>query len=250
MYTIDEVVSRIAENPTAFSIAAVMVWVIGFAQYFYAIALQIREKRSPWHFYQHAWYFAHDLTFVLLFHQWFYEVDFWTFKVMWAGCIVFVFIELYCLYRSVRYERDELWGTYSDGPVSERSAWTRGIAYYLLAFALFVIARIAIGDPMLLTLTMSTNFMVAVFPLLIVQRRGSRWGGSIVLGWFVIVGTLFTFAPRIGYWTQAAAVFNEPWYFFLGAIAVVGAVWNVVATARLPRKTAQNAPEPALRPMP
>ena len=115
---------------------------------------------------------------------------------MWAGCIVFVFIELYCLYRSVRYERDELWGTYSDGPVSERSAWTRGIAYYLLAFALFVIARIAIGDPMLLTLTMSTNFMVAVFPLLIVQRRRSRWGGSIVLGWFVIVGTLFTFAPH------------------------------------------------------
>ena len=241
MYTIGEVVSHIQANPVGFSIAAIAVWIIGFSQYSYALAVQIKEKRSPWHFWQHAWYFAHDLVFVSLFYQWFDVVDFWAFKVMWAGCIVFVFIEIYCLYRSVKYERQELWGKYSKGPISERHAWTRGIIIYLFALALFALLRIGLGDPMVLALTMSTNFMVAVAPLTLVQQRRSRWGSSVVLGYFVIIGTLFTFSPpQIGYWSRSADIFDQPWFYLLGAIAIVGAVWNVVLLHRLPRKVSTD----------
>lgn len=239
MYTISEVLARIQANPNGIAIAAMLVYAFGFLQYFTAMAVQRRERRSPWFFWQHAWYFGHDLTFVLLFHQWFYEVDFWVFKLLWVGCVAFVFIELVTLAFTVRYERDELWGKYAAGSVSVRAAWIRGLAGFALGFALFWLIRIAIGDPMCLALMMSTNFMVAVFPLLLVQERQSRWGSSVLLGIFVIGGTLFTFSPPgIGFWTSAAVVFDQPWFYSLGVIAVGGSIWYVIAQLRYPRKVA------------
>lgn len=245
MYTIEEVLARINENPTGFSIAAIMVWIIGFAQYFYSVGIQIRERRSPWFFSQHAWYFAHDLTYVILYPVWFRDVDFWAFKVMWFGCIAFVLIELWVLSLTVRHERQEVFGAYADGPVTARSAWTRGLVGYALAFALFLLIRQGIGDPMLLALTMSTNAMVAIMPLYLLHQRRNRWGSSVVLGVLVVLGTLFTFAPQgIGYWTTAAGVFDQPWYYLLGAICLVASVWYVLAQLRLPKKASTDGLRP------
>jgi len=246
MYTIQEVMNVINRNPFGFSIAAIMVYVIGFAQYGTSLALQIREKKAPWYFWQHAWYFGHDLTFVSLYGLWFHTIDFWLFRVLWAGCVAFVFIEIFSLYMAVKYERKEIWGKYyKDGEINETQAWVRGIFGYLLGLFLFYIIRIAIGDTMCLALMMSTNAIVAIAPQFLSEARQSRDGGSIILGLLVVGGTLFTFAPSgIGMWTTAASVFNQPWYYALGVVSLICSVRYVAVLLRFPKKQSIGGKRP------
>lgn len=239
MYTVNEVMKVIEANPVGFSIAGIMVYVFGFLQYFTSIALQVREKKCPWWFWQHAWYIGHDLTFVLLFDLWFHKVDFWLFKVLWAGCVVFVGIELWTLYLTVKHktERQEVFGRYTKGEVTEKQAWIRGLSGYALGIMLFYIIRIAIGDTMCLALMMSTNVIVAIAPAFLAEERGSRDGHSVLLGIFVVLGTIFTFAPEgIGFWATAAEVFRQPWYWALGVIALAGSIRYLYVLHKFPKK--------------
>jgi len=237
MYTVSEVMAAIAANPVGFSIAAIMVYIFGFIEYFYSIALQVREKKSPWWLWMHAWYIGHDLTFVLLYDLWFNQVDFWLFKVLWAGCVAFIGIELFTLYMTVKHERQEVFGRFVRGEVSEKQAWARGLTAYAVGIALFYLIRLGIGDVMCLGLMMSTNVIVAIAPSFLAEMRGSRQGHSVALGIAIVLGTMFTFAPQgIGFWATAAAVFREPWYWALGAVALAGAVRYLFVLGKLPKK--------------
>src|SRR5699024_9178432 len=126
------------------------------------MVMQIRDKKCPFYFWQHAWYFGHDLTFSLLFRQWFYQVHFWLFEVLWSGCVIFVCIELVSIFYSVKYERNTIWKKYLKHDVSSREGWTYGIITYLTGFALFALIRVALGDVMCLILMMSTNATLAL----------------------------------------------------------------------------------------
>lgn len=239
MYSVQDVLSVIQSNPIGFSIAGIMVYVIGFFQYGYSLMLQKREHKSPWFFWQHAWYIGHDLTFVLSYDVWFNQMDFWLFRVLWLGCIAFVGIEILTLYRTVKYERQEVFGKYIHGrEITEKEAWCRGIIGYILGIIFFYTIRIAIGDSCCLALMMSTNAIVAIFPSFLMEERGSREGQSVVLGILVVIGTLFTFAPQgIGFWATAAPVFREPWFICIGIVSIIGSIRYLVVIHRYPKKT-------------
>lgn len=242
MYTVQDIALAAQTNSTAIAIACILVWVVGFLQYFTAVSLQLKEKRSPWWFWQHAWYIGHDLTFVIFFNKWFKIIDFWTFKVMWAGCLVFVGIELFTLYRIIKDpgERQEVFGQWNgkNKEVTTGQAWARGLIGYALGFAIFITLTYAIGDPCCFFLTMSTNFIVAIFPALLARRRGSRQGHSMLLGIFILLGTINTFCPKINMWYNLAPVFQEPWYYVLGCIAILGCINYFYVLAKLPKKEA------------
>jgi len=238
------------DNMVGFSIAGIMVYLIGFAQYGTALFIQWREKKSPWYMFQHAYYFGHDFTFVLSFSLWFKEMDFWLFKLLWAGCVIFCFIEIFSLYMTVKNERDEVFGQYAKPGerISEKQAWGRGIASYIIAFLIFYLARIGLGDTCCLMLMMSTNWIVAVFPQFIVEKRHSREGHSLILGALVILGTIFTFAPQgIGFWATASSTFRGAWFNIAGIIALICAVRYFVLLLRLPKKEVlPNGKKPVL----
>lgn len=97
-------------QPSVLVAMAFLTYGFGFAQYVTSMVMQRRNRDCPFFFWQHAWYFGHDLTFVLLFQQWFFQVDFWLFQVLWAECVAFVGIEIYSLYLTVKNERQAVWG--------------------------------------------------------------------------------------------------------------------------------------------
>ncbi len=237
MYTVEQVMSVVNENPWGFASLAFLVYGVGFAQYFTSLFVTVRDKKAPFYFWQHAWYFGHDLTFVLLFSLWFNEIDFWLFKVLWAGCLAFVFIELWSLYYAIKHERHELWGKfYKDGKISVQSAWIRGLTGYFVGFALFYLIRLGIGDVMCLALMMSTNVTVALAPSFLAEERKSRKGSSLFLAIVTVFGTIFTFSPPgIGMWATAAPVFNQPWFYLLGALSLVGSIRYVYIFLKLPK---------------
>lgn len=238
MYTIQQGIELINANPELFVTAAIITYGFGFAQYLCSVWMQIKNKTCPFYFWQHCWYFGHDVTFAFVcFPMWFFEVKFWMYEVMCVACMLFVIIELYTFYRAVKYERQEIFGRFTNGrEVTVSYALTRGAIGYVIGFALFLALREVIGDPFCLFLMMSTNVTLA----LMVHRRYDEYGeakrGAKFLAWATLLGTCFTFAPAgIGLF----ASFVPPldcWYFhMIGLICIATSIRAIYKAHTLPK---------------
>ena len=247
MYTIEEGVSLISADPTLFVAAAIITYGFGFAQYLASVWMQVKNGSCPFYFWQHCWYFGHDVTFAFIcFPMWFFEVKFWMYEVMCVACMLFVCIELYTFYRAVRYERQEIFGRFARGKeVTLRHALVRGSAGYLVGLALFVALRDVVGDPFCLFLMMSTNNTLA----LMVHRRYDEYGevkrGAKFLAWMTLLGTCFTFAPAgVGLFASFVPPLDCWQFYLVGAICIVCAARAVRQCYRLPKsKALQEAAE-------
>jgi hypothetical protein len=237
MYTIQQVMSEINAHKSLIIMLAFTTYGFGFLQYFSSMYMQVKHKQCPFYFWQHCWYFGHDITFSLLFAQWFYKIDFWLFKVLCIGCMIFVLIEIFSLYQSVKHERQEIWGKYyKNGKVTEKIAWIRGIVGYIIGAALFMTIRLAIGDVTCFVLMMSTNATLAIVTQFRLEEVGIRQKGIIPLVWFTLLGTILTFAPPgIGFFSTAVSALDATWFYVLGVISILCALRYLVLAYRLPK---------------
>ena len=218
MLTIEGLLEFIQTNPTLLVVAALMCYAGGFASYITSMYMQVRNKQCPFYFWQHCWYFGHDIVFSLLFYQWFNIVKFWLFKVMCIACMVFVLIEIFSLYRAVKYERQEIWGKYHKGQeVTVKQALIRGISGYAIGALLFLTLRAVLNDPTCLFLMMSTNVTQAMMVHRRADEIGKRQPGQMALAWFTVYTTAFTFAPAgIGFFPSVIPALSHPLYFIVG----------------------------------
>lgn len=238
MYTIDQAMSVVYLNETKVVLLAFATYAFGFIQYFSSMYMQVKHKQCPFYFWMHCWYFGHDLTFSLLFYQWFFKIDFWLFKVLCIGCMCFVGIEIFSLFSTVKYERNEIWGKYSrEGIISEKEGWMRGIMGYIIGFILFQVIRSGIGDPMCLVLMMSTNTTLAIASQFRLEEVGQQKRGIHILSWFTLLGTILTFCPKgIGFFATCIEALNKPWFFVLGAVAILCALRFLILSYKLPKQ--------------
>lgn len=234
MYTIEQVMSIVNDQKSLIVVLAFVTYLFGFSQYITSMVMQIRNKQGPFDFWMHCWYFGHDLTFVLLFKQWFFDVDFWLFKVLWAGCVAFVLIELYSLFLTIKNEKNEMWGKYyKDGRISVKSAWTRGLIGYAAGFLLFQVIRLAIGDVMCLVLMMSTNATLAIALQFRAESMQKKQPGAILLAIFTLLGTIFTFSPPgVGFFATVVSSLNHPWFYVLGAFCILCSIRYLLLAIR------------------
>lgn len=239
MYTIEQVMGIVNGQKSLIVALAFMTYLFGFSQYITSMVMQMRNKQGPFDFWMHCWYFGHDLTFVLLFKQWFFDVSFWLFKILWAGCVAFVLIELYSLYLTIKYERNEMWGKYyKEGKISIKSAWTRGLVGYAAGFLLFQVIRLAIGDVMCLILMMSTNATLAIALQFRAEEKHKKQPGAIPLAIFTLLGTIFTFCPPgIGFFSTTISVLNRPWFYVLGTFCTICSIKYLVLSIRFNKST-------------
>ncbi len=52
--------------------------------------------------------FAHDTTYIVQFHRWFYEDHFWFVNAFWFALVVFACCELVVMAQIMRFSRDDL----------------------------------------------------------------------------------------------------------------------------------------------
>ncbi len=249
MYTIDEVMSVVYGDTTTVVIAAFLTYIFGFIQYGTSMYMQVRNKQCPFYFWMHCWYFGHDIVFSCLFHQWFFEIGFWLFEVLCIGCMAFVLIEIFSLYRCIRYERQEVFGKYyQGGEVSVQAAVVRGIIGYAIGALLFCCIRLVLGDMMCLILMASTNAILALMIQFRFNEIGRRQRGTILLAWMTLFGTLFTFAPAgIGFFTTCIAALNVPAYYIIGVMCVICAIRAIWLAYRLLKSDDLKAVQEAKR---
>lgn len=200
-----------------------------------------REKKNPYPIWMHTFFLACD-SFGSVF--WFILARnndwFWFFSVYAVGMAAFCIIELFNLHYAVKYERQEAYGNLFDEPVTKRNAYGIIAALYLLFFVLTAsVSRFmgGIEDASLFKFYTWTNYLTVYGPMLLLYKRRSRVGTSVLFHILILCGCIITYLPPgLGFSTTMSSYFHEPWFYITGIVTTGFAIFNLLYVLRLPAK--------------
>lgn len=162
-------------------------------------------------------WFAHDLSFVLNYAEWFGTYDHWYLKLFWAGLIPTTLFEAFYTWQFWRYGREEF------HPAATQQQWT---AYVLGALALACLSwwalKQVLDDPLYTWSFATTGALAAFFCLARAVRRGDTAGQSALMWWAFCAMTTTWFACE---YIVFGGMFRHPLFVGIGVVSVVlGAV--------------------------
>jgi hypothetical protein len=198
-----------------------MVWILlactlsfigAYIQYFGAIKMGFKDRTHSIPLLGNLWFFAHDTTYVMNFHHWFFGTEFWLLKPFWAALLVFACCETVVTYQILRFSREELFPG-----LSKIGAVLSYVGLQLFAYGLFWWFLSMIRDPFYLLCFATTVVMAPMFNIAMMRKRGSRRGFSL----FMLSG----FIPlTVGFWAWMFLIdpyFRQP-FLILVALGNVG----------------------------
>ena len=235
-YNADAFVEKVIQHPEVMIPVMVIGMGFGFIEYIYCAIMTRRNGTSPFPVHMHTYYLAHDFLFVLLFKQWFFEYDSVVYQFMWMGMVAFNLFEIYSLYITVKYERQEAFGKYYDQPVTERQATAWVVGMTLFCFVLMCTVRAFTNDKLMLIVFISTNVMMDISPALLTMQKRVRYKHSLGLAFFIVLGTIATFLPSgLGqYTTGAGDFFSRSLFYLLGIACTIIAIWHYRVLRKMP----------------
>lgn len=174
--------------------------------------------------------FWHDLSFVLMYREWFVVYDHWWVKLWWVLLLGAVAFEVVLLAQILRYGHAELW------PELSRPAFHALIVLGTLGIGvLWWLLKTALGDPLWFLTFAITAVWPAPFHTAVMLRRRSRAGQSVAIQLCCIAMILSMSAA----FAQIAPFFRSPIYLAFVLVFVLWSVANIVLIRRLPEGRAQ-----------
>lgn len=238
LYTVDQVIYAFSpENPVFFAqaIALLLAMSFGLLEYIWATRLALREHKTPFPVWMHAFMFAHDLTAGIVMLYFGITNDFfWYFMLQGGGMVVWSILEITNMRTAIKYETQETWG--SETTKAQSTIYTIILAAFFLVIV--NIMRYLMNDEAAQLWLPITNIVMAVGPGFILYHRRSREGSSVMLYIIILAGTIFNFLPQgLGCFTTALPwIWNQPIYFIVGAVTIAIAVYNLYYICKLPAK--------------
>lgn len=239
MYTVEHIIEIFTPGSPEFFgiiIAFIIANSIGLLEYIWAVAINIKEHKTPFPVWAHTFFFAHDLTAGVVFTILAFQYNFfWMFVVYALGMLTWTCLEAVNMRTLIKYEKEEVFGP----KVSTSQAIVLLILQVATMFAIVNILRWNMQDVAMFCWLPLTNMVMAVAPGYILTKRQSREGSSVMIYIFVVCGTIFNFLPApIGLFTSATPeIYNQPIWFAAGAVCLVIAVYNLYRILKLPPKT-------------
>lgn len=211
-----------------------MIWILGactvsfigaYIQYFGAITMGFRDRTHSIPLLGNLWFFAHDTTYVVNVHHWFFDEGFWLVKAFWGALLVFACCESVVTYQILRFSSAELFPGQS-----HLQAGLNYLGLQLFTYGLFWWFLSMIRDPYYLLCFSTTVVIAPMFNISMMRKRGSRRGFSMFL--------LSGFIPlTVGFWAWMFLIdpyFRAP-FFMLVALGNVGmAVAGILEYRRQP----------------
>ena len=211
-----------------------MIWILGacvlsfvgaYMQYFGAISMGFKHRTHSIPLIGNLWFFAHDTTYVMNFHHWFFESDFWLVKAFWFALVVFACCETVVTYQIMRFSRQELFPG-----MSLPKALASYIGLQLFTYGLFWWFLSMIHDPYYLLSFTTTVILAPLLNIALMRSRGSRRGFSMTM----LVGFVLL---SVGFWIWmflSDEYFLQP-FFWMIAIGNVGiCLASITEFKRLP----------------
>ena len=212
--------------------ACLLITVI-FAFLYFVIALRmaIQQKVYVVPFIGAALFFWHDLTFVLMYDQWFNVYKHWWVKMWWFALVGTVVFELLMIYQVYRYGRKELWPNLSQGAFGLLIVLgTLGIG------AMWALIKFSMGDDLFFITFAITAVFSVPFHTALMSRRQSRAGQSIAME----LSTIVMILSLTGVFVQIDPFFRSPLYLGFVAVFVLWPLANVWLILRLPPLATQK----------
>lgn len=213
----------------------------GFGIYVYAILIQVKEKKSCYPSYVHTFFLALDSFGAVYWFRLAKEHDwFWIFLFYSVALAVWVGLEIWSLAGAVKHERQEIWGKYSDSPVTIRTAVFKICGESLFFLSVIMMFSYFMGggdDASVLKIYVWSNIVLAFFPGFLWAERKSREGASVGLAIMILLCEFATFAPnKLGMWTAISPYFNTPAFYFCGIMSIGFAAYQLILLLRMPPK--------------
>jgi len=182
--------------------------------FFYAAARNaIRDQSPAFPLIVCTTWFAHDLSFVLKFSEWFSVYDHWYLKLFWLALIPTTLFEVYYIRQTWRFGRSEL------HPNSSQDGWT---AYVLGAVVLACVAwwgtKMVLDDPLYAWSFGAIGAFGPFYALARAVRRGDTAGQSVLMwgSYAAMTATWFTCTIVV-----FGGMFRHPVYIAVGAVSVI-----------------------------
>ena len=211
-----------------------LIWVVSacalsfagaYMQYFGALSMGFKHRTYSIPLICNLWNFAHDTTFVMNFHHWFHEVDWWMVKAFWFALVVFATCECVVMYQLLRYGRQDVFPGMS---LAQATASYIGLQIFMYGVFWWLLAMIQ--DPYYLIMFSTATVLAPVFNISLMRARGSRKGFSMTM----LVGYVFLCA---GFWLwmlQIDPFFRSPFILMIALGSTGMAVAGVFVFRKLP----------------
>lgn len=237
MYSVNEIISKLTPGSSGFNVLLIGFLIanaIGLLEYIWAVALTFKEKSGPFPMWMHAFFFAHDSTAGVIFTMLAFKYHFfWLFTLYALGLLTWSILEIICMSVELKYNYQ------ADFNVDQKQAILQTVFLIAIMYCIVWFVRYLDHDVAMFIWLPMTNFVMAIGPGQVLLKRQSRKGSSVVVYIFILLGTLFNFAPKgIGFFTTLLPqVFDNKLWFAAGAVATVIAIYNLYYILKLPAKT-------------
>lgn len=233
----EEVISAFTFSNVPLLVVAGLAFALAYWQYIYSFRLVRREHKDPYPIWMHTFFLAHDSSWavILLFAAPRYHWH-WFLTATPIALFVWTLFEVFCIYKAVTVERQEIWGGYFGDDVTARQAVGNILVQLAVFYGVINLLIVFMGEGCVLQSFALTGVVIAIAPLMPLLRRGSRDGCSIGLAIVTLAGTVLNFLPVGMFVTALPEVFNTPWFYITGVVVSGIAAWNVIAVASMPKK--------------
>ncbi|MET0547220.1 MAG: hypothetical protein ABWZ40_13000 [Caulobacterales bacterium] len=216
MYDAQTLLQSIDANKQGFLILSTVALAFNYL-FFIAAALRARRDRAyAFPLFLCAFWLAHDVSFLIQFHNWFEVYNHWYLKAFWAGLVVTTALEMIFLIQFYRYGKAEVL------PKSSQTMWGLYVVGGIVgAFVCWFSLRAALNDPLFAYSFGASGFLTPFFCLrLMLDRRDAR--GQSLATWIGYIGMQTSwFTATYLFWAQG---FRSPEYVLLGVVCVTGGI--------------------------
>lgn len=204
--------------------AVLMTFFLGFMVYVYSIILVNREGKGPYPLWMHTFYCAADFMGIWVFlSEYLNYGHFWFFLLGCVGEAAWVVVEIYCLYKSVTVEREDL---FEKGATVQSAALTC-VLQWLVFFVSLNLLRVELGDNTMYKFWIFTQVIICAAPGFFWKKRGTRLGACWQLNIVLILVAIMSFNPW-NMWAMIApeyfSVSANPWYYAVGVVTLLLAI--------------------------
>ncbi|KAH7007318.1 hypothetical protein EDB80DRAFT_718582 [Ilyonectria destructans] len=233
----ERLTERINFDNTPLLAAAGISFLVGYAQYAYAIGLTLREGKGPMPFWMHSLYLAHDSTWSYLFANAAPRYNgHWFFQATSVALFIWSALEVFCIHREITKNRKATFSSYF-GPDPQLLPVVAYAAFLQMGmYAVVVIMILLMGEGCFMQWACLTNVVIALGPTSEYLKRGSREGLSLGFALVNIFGTIWTFVPFSFFALTIPEIFTQPAYYAMGVVVVAISVYDFFVVASYPKK--------------
>lgn len=224
MYDPHQVLQVIDANVVTFLSLSTITLIFNYVFFGWAALTARRDKAFAIPLFLAAFWFAHDVSYLVEYDLWFKVYDHWYLKLFWGGLVATTLLESVFLWQVYRYGKEETM------PGASNGIWA---LYMLGAIVVALVAwfslRMVLDDPIFAYSFAASGFLTPFLCLKLMLDRGDARGQSLTT-WIAYVGMQATwFSTTYSIW---GGPFRAPHYVALGVVCVAGGLVMAWAVSR------------------